>query len=118
MYLGRLVEQGSKDQLYRYPHHPYTASLLAAVPVADPVIARTRTAAVLEGDVPSPLNPPTGCHFHPRCPRAQERCSVEAPTQRLVAVGHNVACHHPLDDWPEHTAHQARSSGGSRPMES
>ncbi|HZN30572.1 MAG TPA: dipeptide ABC transporter ATP-binding protein [Xanthobacteraceae bacterium] len=91
MYLGRIVEATDKKTLFTAPLHPYTESLLAAVPVPDPAIKRNRR--VLQGDVPSPVNPPPGCHFHTRCPYAVERCKVEAPALREVKPGQLVACH-------------------------
>jgi oligopeptide/dipeptide ABC transporter ATP-binding protein len=91
MYLGRIVEYTDKATLFTRPLHPYTEALLAAVPVPDPRIRRAKR--VLEGDVPSPLRPPSGCHFHTRCPHVQARCRAEAPTLREVAPGHHVACH-------------------------
>jgi oligopeptide transport system ATP-binding protein len=93
MYLGRIVEVATSRELYTTPRHPYTEALLSAVPIPDPTVARKRI--VLEGDVPSPINPPSGCHFHPRCPRAQARCSSEAPVLRDMAASHQVACHFP-----------------------
>jgi oligopeptide/dipeptide ABC transporter ATP-binding protein len=91
MYLGRIVEHTDKATLFTRPLHPYTEALLAAVPVPDPRIRRSKR--VVEGDVPSPLRPPSGCHFHTRCPHAEARCRAEAPTLREVAAGHHVACH-------------------------
>ena len=91
MYLGRLVEYAGKEALFGQPLHPYTELLLAAVPVPDPAVKRARR--VMEGDVPSVINPPAGCHFHPRCPYAFERCRMESPPLREVAPRHWVACH-------------------------
>ena len=91
MYLGRIVEYTDKKTLFTTPLHPYTESLLAAVPVPDPAIKRNKR--VLQGDVPSPVNPPSGCHFHTRCPYAVERCKVEEPLLREVRPGQLVACH-------------------------
>ncbi len=91
MYLGRIVEMAPRRALFRMPRHPYTESLLAAVPVADPSQRRERR--IIQGDVPSPIDRPAGCHFHTRCPYAEARCRVEAPALREVAPGHHVACH-------------------------
>ena len=91
MYLGRIVEYTDKKTLFARPLHPYTESLLAAVPVPDPRIKRQKR--LLQGDVPSPINPPSGCHFHTRCPYAVERCKVEDPALREVKPGQFVACH-------------------------
>jgi oligopeptide/dipeptide ABC transporter ATP-binding protein len=91
MYLGRIVECTDKSTLFARPLHPYTEALLAAVPVPDPTIKRQKR--VIAGDVPSPLRPPSGCHFHTRCPYAENRCRVEAPRLREVQGGHWVACH-------------------------
>jgi oligopeptide/dipeptide ABC transporter ATP-binding protein len=91
MYLGRIVEYTDKTTLFTRPLHPYTEALLAAVPVPDPAIKRTKL--VVQGDVPSPLNPPPGCRFHTRCPYAEARCKVEVPLLREVEPGHHVACH-------------------------
>ena len=91
MYLGRIVELADKRELFGNPRHPYTESLLAAVPVPDPTIERNR--AIVQGDVPSPMNRPSGCHFHTRCPHAIERCRAEAPALVEVAPGHLVSCH-------------------------
>jgi oligopeptide/dipeptide ABC transporter ATP-binding protein len=91
MYLGRIVELTDKKTLFTAPLHPYTELLLSAVPVPDPAIKRKKR--ILQGDVPSPVNPPAGCHFHTRCPYAVERCRVEAPSLREVRPGQLVACH-------------------------
>ncbi len=91
MYLGRVVESARSEDLYATPQHPYTEALLSAVPVPDPTRRRERIA--LRGDVPSPIDPPSGCPFHPRCPRAVERCTTERPELREVAPGHVTACH-------------------------
>jgi oligopeptide/dipeptide ABC transporter ATP-binding protein len=91
MYLGRIVEHTDKATLFTKPLHPYTEALLAAVPVPDPSIKRAKR--VVPGDVPSPLRPPSGCHFHTRCPYAETRCRIETPALRAVEPGHYVACH-------------------------
>jgi oligopeptide/dipeptide ABC transporter ATP-binding protein len=91
MYLGRIVELTDKKTLFTAPLHPYTELLLSAVPVPDPAIKRKKR--ILQGDVPSPVNPPAGCHFHTRCPYAVERCRVEPPALREVRPGQLVACH-------------------------
>jgi peptide/nickel transport system ATP-binding protein len=95
MYLGRIVELATTAELYQHPRHPYTHALLAAVPIADPVIERSRQYAALPGEPPSPARPPPGCVFHTRCPRATERCRAQAPELAELAPGHSVACHHP-----------------------
>ena len=91
MYLGRIVEYADKVALFANPQHPYTEALLAAVPLPDPSLVRTKQRVT--GDVPSPINPPSGCHFHPRCPLAVDRCKMETPLLREVAPGHQAACH-------------------------
>jgi peptide/nickel transport system ATP-binding protein len=91
MYLGRIVEHTDRETLFRKPLHPYTEALLAAVPVPDPAARRAKR--VLQGDVPSPLHPPAGCHFHTRCPYAEARCRAESPRLREIEPGHYVACH-------------------------
>jgi oligopeptide/dipeptide ABC transporter ATP-binding protein len=91
MYLGRIVELAEKRALFAGPQHPYTEALLSAVPVPDPTTRPKRI--ILEGDVPSPIDPPSGCHFHTRCPYAEARCRVEMPAMREVAPGHFAACH-------------------------
>jgi peptide/nickel transport system ATP-binding protein len=96
MYLGKLCEVGPPDQLYARPMHPYTAALLAAIPVPDPD-ARTDEADVLGGEIPSPTDPPSGCRFRTRCPRAQERCAEEEPKLRELEPNQFVACHFPLE---------------------
>jgi peptide/nickel transport system ATP-binding protein len=94
MYLGRIVEYASADELFANPKHPYTRALLAAAPVPDPVIERTRPRTIIKGELPSPLNPPKGCVFHPRCPLATEECRKAVPAERELAPGHLVACIH------------------------
>jgi oligopeptide/dipeptide ABC transporter ATP-binding protein len=101
MYLGKVAEVASRDQLYAQPKHPYTGALLSAVPIANPELGRQREAIVLEGDVPSPVNPPSGCRFHSRCPRFVEgHCDVEEPPLYSFGGGHVAACHYPLERWP------------------
>jgi oligopeptide transport system ATP-binding protein len=97
MYLGKIVEIAERDELYQRPHHPYTQALFSAVPIPDPSVARKYQRMTLSGEVPSPINPPAGCHFHPRCPLAQVICRNEEPPLRTVAGGHQVACHFAAD---------------------
>ena len=93
MYLGTLVEVGGRDQIWRNPQHPYTKALLAAAPIADPKAARARQRTMLQGELPSPIDPPAGCPFHSRCPIAQERCKADKPVLRPVGGGTLAACH-------------------------
>lgn len=94
MYLGRMVELADSYELIARPLHPYTKSLISAIPIADPKIAKESKRIVLEGDVPSPLNPPSGCRFRTRCPYADERCASETPKWQEIETGHFTACHH------------------------
>ena len=93
MYLGRIVELADRSALYEDPLHPYTRALLSAVPIPDPAMEAKRDRMVLRGEVPSPLNPPSGCVFHPRCPIGIDRCSAEIPPLREIKPGHWAACH-------------------------
>jgi oligopeptide transport system ATP-binding protein len=95
MYLGRIVERASTEALFDAPSHPYTQALLSAIPIPDPVVERTRKRLVLIGDVPSPQDPPSGCHFHTRCPFVMDRCRSESPALLERRPGHLVACHLP-----------------------
>jgi len=111
MYLGQVDELAPREVLYKQPKHPYTGALLSAVPIANPEVGRQREAIVLEGDVPSPVNPPSGCRFHPRCPRFVEgHCDVEEPPLYSFGEGQVAACHYPLERWPM-TADEIRRHG-------
>ncbi|MBP5618401.1 MAG: ATP-binding cassette domain-containing protein [Clostridia bacterium] len=96
MYLGKLVELASSYELITHSLHPYSRSLISAIPVADPITARANKRIVLQGDVPSPVNPPSGCRFRTRCPYADEQCACEVPELKEVSSGHWAACHHLL----------------------
>ena len=94
MYLGHVMEINESEDLYRHPLHPYTRALLSAIPVPDPKTSRTRQREILQGDVPSPINPPKGCVFCTRCRYATDECRSVAPKLEEVEPGHKVACHH------------------------
>jgi len=95
MYLGKIMEFAGAKALYRRPRHPYTEALLSAAPMPDPKKKKERI--ILEGDVPSPINPPSGCPFHPRCPYRQKDCEAEIPKYREIEPSHMIACHHPVN---------------------
>ncbi|WP_456407642.1 ABC transporter ATP-binding protein [Thiolapillus sp.] len=102
MYLGKMVETATRDELYRNPAHPYTRALIDAIPIPDPVIERSKEFSPLQGDLPSPLSPPSGCTFRTRCPKATDLCANQAPAPREIDPDHWVSCH-----FPEHTATEA-----------
>lgn len=93
MYLGQLVEVCEADEIYKNPLHPYTRGLLGSIPIANPRLAREKEKSSIEGDIPSPIDPPAGCRFHTRCPYAKPACSQQAPELKDVGAGHQVACH-------------------------
>jgi oligopeptide/dipeptide ABC transporter ATP-binding protein len=109
MYLGKVMELSPAEELYDKPIHPYSQALLSAIPVPDPRENRARNRVVVGGEPPSPVNPPSGCVFHTRCPRAQERCSAEVPPLTEYANGHLAACHYPLHVSAEEIAASSRS---------
>src|SRR5512132_1993512 len=116
MYLGQVSEVADRDTLYREPKHPYTGALLSAVPIPDPKRGRAREAIVLEGDVPSPVNPPSACRFHPRCPRFVEgHCDVEEPPLYPFGEGHVAKCHYPLERWPMEANEMRRGATAPAP---
>ncbi len=119
MYIGRVVETGLCELMYEHPRHPYTAALLSAVPRAETNGAITRRhRIVLSGDVPSPVNPPRACVFHPRCPRFQPgHCDVETPLPRTFEGDHSAACHYPVERWPMTEEELRRPFAGSAPQE-
>jgi oligopeptide/dipeptide ABC transporter ATP-binding protein len=100
MYLGKIMEIAPSEDLYANPVHPYTYGLLSAIPIPDPAVQRSRTRVVLEGDVPNPTDPPSGCVFHPRCFRAKEICAQQVPEMTSHGTAHEAACFFPLDEGP------------------
>ena len=94
MYLGRVVEAGSKAEIFDHPAHPYTRLLMSSNPIPDPFLNREKQVA--RGEIPSPINPPSGCHFHPRCPLAKPECKEREPHYRELAPGHHIRCHYPM----------------------
>ncbi len=114
MYLGKIVELGPADEVYSNPIHPYTLSLLSALPIPDPRVNAEREPLVLEGDLPSPANPPAACRFHTRCPYATEICSEVEPELIHHGNGHWAACHHPLDREHQTAARRVRPDGRAR----
>jgi peptide/nickel transport system ATP-binding protein len=111
MYLGKPAEFAEGKDLYTAPKHPYTGALLSAVPIPDPTLGRARQQVVLEGDVPNPIDPPSGCVFHPRCPRFRAgRCDVEDPPPTSFGKGHTAKCFYPLERWPMSREEMGRRS--------
>jgi oligopeptide transport system ATP-binding protein len=94
MYVGKMVEVTDRNEIFENPLHPYTRALLSSIPIPDPVLEKRRTRMILIGDVPSPVNPPTGCRFNPRCPYAEDNCRTDEPLLTEVRAGHLVACHY------------------------
>jgi oligopeptide/dipeptide ABC transporter ATP-binding protein len=97
MYLGKVMEEADKVDLFTHPRHPYTKALLSAVPVADPIKGRKRERIILQGDLPSPVNPPAGCVFNTRCWKATDKCRTEVPQLLQIGTNHRIACHYPED---------------------
>jgi oligopeptide/dipeptide ABC transporter ATP-binding protein len=97
MYLGKVMEEADKVDLFTHPRHPYTKALLSAVPVADPIKGRKRERIILQGDLPSPVNPPAGCVFNTRCWKVQDKCRTEVPQLMQIGTNHRIACHFPED---------------------
>jgi oligopeptide/dipeptide ABC transporter ATP-binding protein len=114
MYLGKVVELSSAEELYTRPIHPYTVSLLGAIPIPDPKLSRNRGRRITRGELPSPVNPPPGCRFNTRCPLATDICREIEPPRVVYAGGHEAACHHPLNVTPADIAVALRSTTSPR----
>ena len=112
MYLGKLVELGSGEDIYQRAAHPYTAGLIATIPIPDPSLARANGEVGIKGELPSPINPPSGCRFRTRCPFAQEICAEEEPQLRSFGPGHIAACHFPLQNYTPPSAAAAPAEVG------
>jgi oligopeptide/dipeptide ABC transporter ATP-binding protein len=93
MYVGKIMEIADRDELYANPLHPYTIALLSAIPIPDPTVEQRKKRIILTGDIPSPVNPPSGCRFHTRCPIAFDRCKIEVPLSKPYGANHEAACH-------------------------
>jgi peptide/nickel transport system ATP-binding protein len=113
MYLGKMVELGSGDDIYHRAAHPYTAGLIATIPVPEPSVARATAKVGIKGELPSPINPPSGCRFRTRCPFAQEICAEEEPELRSFGPGHVAACHFPLQGYAPPAEATASSTDGT-----